>query len=292
VLVSPLRRVVVLAVAALTVAPLVTTSRAARADEIAPELETLELRQKAQAEAKKLVAGLAAEDQRRLTGTYVAFDANASDPSAMAACDDDGDYVIVVTDAMLRLASNVARAQSLDEPEGGRRVEEYADFVARSQVSGRRLLPPPAGFYTGPLVSTTHETRLREALSFVLARELTHLRAGDLVCGHPTPTHEVGDDEWTAAEQRRALESGASLYRGRAAERDVEATKRVLDAGRTELGALGLLRFFAQLEVGRVVHASRFFPTYLLQHPAAALRATSVRNAAGDAGAGAGHRAD
>jgi hypothetical protein len=279
--VNIMRRVMVLAFAALSMLPLIAASpRTARADEIAPELETLELRQKAQVETKKLIGQLGAGDQRRLAGVYVAFDANAADPSAMVACDDDGDYVIVLTDAMLRLVSTVARAQSYDETSSGRNVEEYAAFLARVQVPGRRLLPPPPGFYTGQQASAVHETRLREALSFVVARELTHLRAGDLVCAHPTATHESGDDEWTTAEQRRALEGAARIYPGLAGPRDVEATTRVISAGRTEQGALGLLRFFAQLEAERVVHTSRFSPTYLVQHPGSAVRAASVRNAA------------
>ena len=171
--VNVMRRVMVLAFAALTATASVAGPRTARADEIAPELETLELRQKTQTEAKKLVVGLAPGDQRRLTGVYVAFDPNANDPSAMVACDDDGDYVIVVTDAMLRLASIVARAQSYAEANGGRSIEDYAAFLARVQVPGRRLLPPPPGFYAAQQASPTQETRLREALSFVLARELT-----------------------------------------------------------------------------------------------------------------------
>lgn len=280
--VNPMRRMLVLALAALAAALLAASPRAARADEIAPELETLELRQKAQAETKTLVAGLAPADQRRLTGVYVAFDPSPSDPIAMAACDDDGDYVIVLSDAMLRLVSTVARAQSDDETTKGRNVEDYAAFLARVQVPGRRLLPPPPGFFTGALAGAPHETRLREALAFVLARELTHLRAGDLVCAHPTATHEAGDDEWTSSEQRRAVEGAASIYPGRALQRDVEATTRVLAAGRSEEGALGLLRFFAQLEAERIVHTSRFLPTYLAQHPASSLRAASVRNAARD----------
>ena len=84
-------------------------------------------------------------------------------------------------------------------------------------------------------------------------------------------------DERRAA---RALEGAASVYPGRAVQRDVEATTRVLDAGRSEQGALGLLRFFAQLEAERIVHASRFMPTYLAQHPASVVRAASVQNAA------------
>lgn len=255
----------------------------AGADEIAPELETLSLRNKAKAELEKLRAGLAANDQKRLVGLYLAFDANAADPSAMAACDDDGDYVVVITDAMTKLLSNVARAQSFDEANASHGIEDYASFLARSQVPGRGLLPPPPGSFTAQKPGTTHDARLREALSFVLARELTHLRAGDLVCPHPTATHERGDDEWTAAEQRKALETAASLYTGHASQasaRDSEATVRVLEAGRSEEGALGALRFFAQLELERTVHASRFVPTYALQHPSATTRAGTVKVAA------------
>ena len=217
--VNPMRRVLVLAFAALAAAPFAATPSAARADEIAPELETLELRQKAEAETKRLVAGLSPPDQRRLTGVYVAFDSSPGDPSAMVACDDDGDYVIVLSDAMLRLVFTVARAQSDDEATRGHNVEDYAAFVARVQVPGRRLLPPPPGFFTGQVSGANHDTRLREALSFVVARELTHLRAGDLVCAHPTATHEAGDDQWTSSEQRGALEGAATIYPGLAAER-------------------------------------------------------------------------
>ncbi|NVL73221.1 hypothetical protein HWN77_27055, partial [Escherichia coli] len=82
-----------------------------------------------------------------------------------------------------------------------------AGFLARSQIPGRRLLPPPPGFYIAQKSGTSQDTRLRESLSFVLAREMTHFRAGDLACPHPTATHESGDDEWTPREQRRALET-------------------------------------------------------------------------------------
>ena len=266
--------VLVLALAAL-VAP-----RHAHGGEIAPELETLELRQKALAETNRLLGGLGTSDQKRLVGLYLAFDPSASDPSAMVACDDDGDYVIVVSDAMLRLLSLVARAQSYDEANGSRAVEDYATFVARSQVPGRRLLPPPPGFFTAPLPGTMQETRLREALAFVLARELAELRGGALACAHPTATHEHGDDEWTVAEQQRALESAARVYPSRASERDTEATVRVLDTGRGEDGGLGILRFFAQLESDRAVRASRFVPTYVVLHPGASARMAVVKNAA------------
>jgi hypothetical protein len=254
--------------------------RVARADEVAPDLEATDLRVKAQGELRRLVSKLPANDQRRLTGVYAAFDANAADPFAQVACDDDGDYVVLLSDAMLRVASHVARAASYDDANGDRKVEDYASFLARSQVPGQRLLPPPPGFYIASRPADTYEERLAEVVSFVVARELTHLRAGDLVCPKPTATKESGDDVWTRAEQRKAAETASSVYPGRQVERDNEATVRVLEAGRTEEGALALLRFFARVETEGQVALSRFRPTYAVHHPSAAMRAAVVKQAA------------
>lgn len=248
----------------------------AAADEVAPELEPSDLRELARTELKKIVAGLPAGDQKRLTGVYAAFHGDASDPFALAACDDDGDYVIVVSDAMLRLVANVARAQSYDDANTSRKVEDYAAYVARTQVPGRRLVPPPPGFYTAELAARTYDDRLRESVSFVVARELAHLRAGQLACPKPTATKEAGDDEWTSAEHRRALENTGSLYPGRGTH-DGEAIVRVLLARRSERGALGLLRFFDQYEAEQRVFVPRFSPTYRTYYPSSAMRASAIK---------------
>ncbi len=256
--------------------------RSAHADEVAPDLERADFRATAQAELKKLVSAMPQNDQKRLTGIYVAFDASASDPIAQVACDDDGDYVVLLSDAMLRLLAHVARAQSFDEANGSRKIEEYAAFLVRAQIPGRRLLPPPPGFYIAEKPATTYDERLSDALSFVIARELTHFRAGDHVCSKPTATKESGDDTWTSAEQRKASEIAQTVYPGRHVERDSEAIVRALDAGRSEMGALALLRFFTQLETEKVVAVGRFSPSYLAQHPSSALRAANVKRAADD----------
>lgn len=257
-------------------------TRTARADEVAPELEGADLRVKAQAELRKLVSGLPQNDQRRLTGIYVAFDANVSDPIAQIACDDDGDYVVLLSDAMLRLLAHIARAESYDEANGSRKVEDYAAFLVRTQIPGRRLLPPPPGFYIAEKPADTYEERLSDALAFVVGRELTHFRAGDHVCPKPTATKESGDDTWTSAEQRKASEIAGSVYPGRQAERDNEAIVRVLDAGRSERGALALLRFFTQFEAERLIAVGRFVPSYLATHPSAAVRGASLRRTVDD----------
>jgi hypothetical protein len=100
------------------------------------------------------------------------------------------------------------------------------------------------------------------------------------VCPRPTAAREPGDAEWTAGEQRRAAEKARSIYPGRFAARDAEATVRLLEAGRSEEGALALLRFFGQLEAERLVHTSRFSPPYLELHPSSNIRAATVRQAA------------
>jgi hypothetical protein len=249
----------------------------ARADEVAPDLEGADLRVKAQAELKNLVAAMPPNDQKRLVGVYAAFETSASDPVAQVACDDDGDYVVLLSDAMLRLLGHVARAESYDEANGSHKVEEYAAFLVRSQTPGRRLLPPPPGFYIAEKPAATYEERLADALSFVVAHELTRLRAGDLVCPKPTATKESGDDVWTSAEQRKAAETAASVYPGRPLERDSEALARVQNGGRTERGALALLRFFTQFETEKAVALSRFSPPYLTHHPGSALRLGNLK---------------
>ncbi|MBX3216746.1 MAG: hypothetical protein KF850_32220, partial [Labilithrix sp.] len=261
-------RAVLVLLVGLVVFGALTHTRAARADEIAPDLEGADLRVRAQAELRRLASSMREADQRRLVGLYVAFDASSSDPRAQVACDDDGDYVIVVSDAMLRLLTHVARAASYDEAYDSRKVEDYAAFVVRSQAPSRRLLPPPPGFYDAEGPAPSYAERFADALSFVVGHELARLRAGDLVCPKPTKTKERGDDDWTSAEQRRAAAIAASVYPRHQDVRDAEAVEHARGGGRSALGALAVLRFFAELETPRARAESRFAPTYLAHHPA------------------------
>jgi hypothetical protein len=252
--------------------------RTARADEVAPDLESADLRVLGQGELKRQLLALPDNDRRRLAGIYVAFDPSNADPIAQVACDDDGDYVVVVSDAMLRLAAHIARADTYDERNASdEKVQAYASFLARSQVPGRRLLPPPPGSYIAAQPAATYDDRLADVLAFVVGHELTRLRAGDLVCPKPTATKESGDDVWTGAEQRRAAEAAASVYPGRQLERDAESIVRLRASGRTERGALALLRFFTQFDTERAIALGRFSTTYGNHHPGGALRLANVK---------------
>lgn len=225
-----------------------------------------------QSETATWLSSLAPTERRRLRGTYVVLDPNPNDPFSQVACDDDGDHVVVVSLAMLALLSHVARAVSDDEASASHKVDDYASFLARSQLPARRLLPPPPAFYElAP--SPTYEDRFSELVSFVVRRELAHLRAGDLSCPNPTPTKESGDDLWTNAERQSAAEIAKRIYPGAQSERDEEALSQALASGRTERGALGLLRFFARFETEVREAHGRFRPGYLALHPNAATRA-------------------
>jgi hypothetical protein len=257
----------------------------AQASDLAPAFGTEELREVARAELKRQLAVLEPESARKLVGTYVVFEPDAADPLAAPGCDDDGDHVVVLSDAMLRLVADVAHAGAIDEATGSRHIEDYSAFLARVQVPGRKLLPPPPGFYLNRETAkgaATEDDRLHEGVAFVVGHELARLRAGDLVCPRATATRESGDDTWTVDEHRRAMREAARVFGtgGTQSVRDEEATTRMLASGRGTAGALFVLRFFEQYERDRMITTSRFAPTYLVHHPTAAIRAGSVRAAA------------
>ena len=245
-----------------------------------------------------LVARLSTDDKRKLVGIYVAFDESATDMNALAACDDDGDYVVVVNDAFLRLARTVAAAQATDEIFGTHKVDEYAAFLAGSQAQGARAastgplraselvgvstLPPPVGFFDAsqaraPAKLAIEAVRFREVLGAVVAHELTHLVLGELVCPNPTATHERGDDVWTREEREHALTVALKLYAPlRVLLADGVATSGLLDAGMTEQGGLAWLSVVDRIE-STPGHAGS---TYLALHHDTAVRAQVVRAAA------------
>jgi hypothetical protein len=234
------------------------------ADTLAPERATEELRREARRELDKVMS----TTRDALVGIYVAFDPSATDPLSLAACDDDGDYVVVLSDAMLRLAATLARAPS--------RASDYARFVARTQVPGRRLVPPPAGFFATDADATGELRLLREMLAFLIARELSVFLGKDIVCPHPTATREIGDSEWTPEERLAARQRARAIYPEPLADaRDAEAASHVNEAEHDIEGALVLLRFFDQLEREQASEAS-FVPTYLAYHPHCAHRLVAL----------------
>jgi hypothetical protein len=209
----------------------------------------------------------------------VAFDPSVTDVGARIGCDDDGDYVVVVTLALLRLATFIAKAEAMDETFGTHKLDEYSTFLAAAEPPGVRPLPPPVGFFDAPASRPAPialaSVRFREMVAAILAHELTYLVRGDLVCPNPTATHERGDDVWTQRENERSLAWALAWYTStRVVAADGDATRLLLDRGLTEVGCLAWLRAVEGVEPP--------LWTYLRLHPDAPARAEAVRRAADD----------
>jgi hypothetical protein len=212
----------------------------------APGLALQAARATASDALKSVVQKLPAAAREKLPGVYVAFAPDPKAALALAACDDDGDYVVVLSDAMLALVDAVARAKATDDALSTTKLEAYARLLAKAQQPGERLLTPPAGFYDAaqstPELARAQVKQFRAIVTYLVATEVAHMTAGDLVCGRPTATHERGDDEWTAQEQEAALAVSREVHEvRRVATADARGAAFASDAGESDAGYVALL---------------------------------------------------
>lgn len=225
----------------------------ASAQELTPELASAGRRREAELELADVVTALPDDKRHALRGVYAAFDATPTDAYALAACDDDGDYVVVLSDALLVALEHFARATAEDDT--GALARRYASQLASQKMQNARISPPPPGFFAARPAKEARaiEARqlqiFREALAFVVAREVVTMAAGDLTCASPTITREAGDAVWTPAERARSLSGAARVYGGRDhALRARAATSLSGAAGRGSAGASAWLTFVAAIE--------------------------------------------
>lgn len=245
----------------------------------------------AELELRDLVAVLPDEARLKVAGIYVAFVPTPVDVMSQAACDDDGDDVIVLSDAMLVLLENVSHAQARDVGASRTNLLSLASLYAKDQRPGERLLPPVHGaFETSDSRATeiVHTARFREALSGVLAHELSIFVRGELACAHPTATRERGDDVWTAEEAEMAREIATRVYAApRTRQRDRDAVALVHASKGETLGYVGWLSFLGAL-ASQGGHPGW---SYLQNHPDAVARAANVERDVEEARAEAHRRA-
>ena len=275
------------------VASIVGPRQAARADEITPMLARETAHADAEGQLSELVAALTAPDQRKVSGLYLAFDSSTTDVFSLPACDDDGDYVVVLTEALLRLAESLALAQATDELRGTHVVDGYGALLARATVSGAR--GPLPGGHAAPLPAPPDEavagvapfgkeravgerahTLFKDLLLWLVAGEVAHVIAGDFTCPHPTAAHEHADETWTPEEHLTAL-SGARSRMGDQTRADAWATVSLLALGRSESAPLGFLDLLAPVEH---VGGGQERIWYLAIHPGSAFRTRALKTAA------------
>jgi len=245
----------------------------AAATDVAPGLDDDAASLEANEQLAALLGSLPEGDQQRVRGIYVAIDPNRGDVLALPACDDDGDYVIVLSRAILDLVDGAAYASASDSLLGTHLVMEYAALLARSQMLGTPPLPPPAPLHVATVrhASLEEETHAfaQDALAWLVASELAHAIAGDVVCPNPTVTHERGDDVWTREEHAEAARLGPARV-VRVAERDVWAASIVLARGLDLSPARTLLTILAPFEEARPPGGAW---SYLALHPGTRSRA-------------------
>jgi hypothetical protein len=223
---------------------------------------------------RRVFASAPADKRRELVGTYVAFEENPSDWIAQVTCDDDGDFVILLSQGMLRLASYLAHGVAAGAPS---KIDEYAALVARAQLPKQRLVPPPPGYFAADEDRARYESALREILGFLLADELERFLARELRCPNPTATTEARDAVWSDNEHDLAIGLGRTVYPD-ARERELAHEESALDRLRGLSPAVGtdgaraLLRFLDRFQAEK----SRFSPRYAEFHPAARARVTAL----------------
>ena len=270
------------------------TAASARADgaPVAPSsaLALPIARRMAEDELRLLVRALPTSVQRRVPGVYVAFDRTTPEVEVLAACDDDGDYAIVLSDPLLLTLDFVAQAAATDETFKTHKLDEYASFVAAEQRRGKRFLPPPPGFFDREESSNASKLEVERALfvdaiAGVLAHELARITSGDLTCSAPTATREQADDVWTAAERDQSLARARAIYSPTSAvSADREASKTLLESGHSEEGYVAWLSFLDIIERAPSPSDRRDLgaPAYVATHPHAGARRDAFRVIAND----------
>ena len=256
-----------------------TQARAFASDDVAPGLYDEALAAAASGQLDDVVRHLSVAERHALRGVYVALATSPDDVLAMPACDDDGDYVVVLGRGLFDFARYVAYADASDRLRGTHLLGAYGPLLVRAQESGRRPLPPPLPASDTPSAPAREDAMrwmvgafLDDALGFVVGDEVARMVAGEVVCPRPTVTHESGDDTWTPLEQTNALALAPSrMSASTLSAADAWAMTRLVERGGSEVPAMELLRVMGCLEDDR----PQAWP-YLIGHPGSRERAESI----------------
>ena len=197
----------------------------------------------------RLVENLPPDQRERVKGIPLVFDDTVGEVNAFAACL-NGAAAMALTDGILEVSGNLARAKSYDEMLGTNKLGEYIGLIARTRQANQPLGTPPPGFY--PMAQMMDGRRLDrelrlfdEQIAFILGHELAHHYLGHLPC--------TARSDIPLAEMNRAL---ANVIPGfnqpNELGSDIAGVNNLLTAGRsagwTEGGALLTLDFFSGLQ--------------------------------------------
>ena len=235
----------------------------------------------------ELIGALSAANQQKVSTIPFFADPSPGEVNAFAACDDQGQPLMAITDGLLEVEAHIAQFKANDEIFGTNKLDQYLTMLANQQQAGKPVVRPGAGFVDptqhvdGRKVQRQHQL-FEEQVAFVLGHELAHHYLGHTGCA----TGAGGGSRGVSAADLARLASNVIPLANQPNElaSDAAGTNNLLSAGArrqgykwTEAGALLTLDFFARLD--QLTPASIVF-SFERTHPAPQLRRPLVQAAA------------
>ncbi len=242
------------------------------------------LRQRSQGVLGELAAALPQNHRASVQNVPLVIDDTVGEVNAFAACI-QGKALMAISDGLMEIQSQMARAKATDEVFGTNKFNQYIQFVAQNQRPEQPVVRPAPNFWMqqqdvdGRKVARQHEL-YDEALAFVLGHELAHHYLQHTGCvGPQTPFI-------TPIDIGRVLSNTVPGFnQPNEIAADTHGTNNLLNAGKarpgykwTEGGAMLTLNFFLALKQITPVEAILF--GFELSHPHPSFRIPIVQNTA------------
>ncbi len=206
----------------------------------------------------ELIVALAPANAQKVQNIPFFADPTPGEVNAFAACDDQGQPLMAITDGLLQVEAYIAQFKANDEIFGTNKLDQYLTLLANQQQQGKPVVTPAAGFSDptqaadGRKVQRQHQI-FEEQVAFVLGHELAHHYLGHTGCA----TGAGGGSRGVSPADLARLASNVIPLANQPNElaSDAAGTNNLLTAGSkrsgykwSEGGALLTLDFFARLD--------------------------------------------
>ena len=242
------------------------------------------MRQRSQQIIAELKAALAPNDRTLVNTVPLVVDDGIGEVNAFAACLKDGRALMAISDGLMEIIAQMARARATDQFFGGNRFAAYLGLVARHQKPKRPIVRPQTGFFNpqqdadGRKVRRQHQL-FDEQIAFVLGHELAHHYLRHTGCLGRTGGISLTDIG-------RVLSNAVPGFnQPNEAAADVQGVNNLLNAGKrrsdyrwTEGGARMVLDFF--LAMKKLSPAESILFAFEISHPHPSFRIPIVQNTA------------
>ncbi len=253
------------------------------------------LRSEAGSVMGELIAALPAGTQQKVKSIPFFADPTVGEVNAFAACDDQGQPLMAITDGLLEVQSHIAQFKATDEIFGTNKLDQYLTLLANQQQPGKPVVRPQPGFtdpaqhVDGRKVQRQHQL-FEEQVAFVLGHELGHHYLGHTGCATGSTTGSRGVSPADLARLASNVIPLANQPNELAS--DAAGTNNLLTAGSrrqgykwSEGGALLTLDFFARLDqltpVSILFSFERTHPIPQIRRPLVQATANSWRASGG-----------